>query len=306
MPVPVENGPSEVLLTTEEIGRIARLAVSRFGVNAIRLTGGEPTVRREILDIVEAVAASGVADLSMTTHGAHLARLAPRLFRAGLRRVNVSLDSVSADRYARITGRDRLDDVIRGLRVAREVGLDPIKLNAVLVAGEGIDAEIVSLVEFAAVEGCSLRFIEYMPLDSGRHWSAGQVVTGEEVIEVLRAAGWDFATPAYPPGESRGSDPAAMTTATRGDLRVEVGVIASVSEPFCSACDRLRITADGAVRACLFSHDEVDLRQALRDGTSDDGIAALIAAAVWRKPEAHGIGTPTFIQPRRAMSRIGG
>lgn len=306
MPTPVETAANDELLTVDELARLAWIFVRDFSVPSIRLTGGEPTVRRDVVDIVEAIAATGVTDLSMTTHGARLTHLAVPLANAGLHRLNVSLDTLDEHRYEQVTRRRRLAEVLAGLRVARDAGLWPIKLNAVLTAGPEVATDVCALVEFAAAEGFAVRFIEYMPLDSAGQWTSSSVVPGRVVREVLEAAGWVWVDPGLDGASERGSAPAEMTWATRGNDAVHVGVIASVNQPFCSACDRVRITADGAVRSCLFSHDEVDLRAALRGGAADHDVAALIRDAVWRKPEAHGVGTPTFIQPRRAMSRIGG
>ncbi|GIU85399.1 MAG: cyclic pyranopterin monophosphate synthase [Acidimicrobiales bacterium] len=282
------------LLTFEETARLVRVLVG-LGIAEVRLTGGEPTLRRDLPKLVAMVAELGV-DVSMTTHGAHLADLAARLAAAGLRRVNVSCDSLKRDRFAQITGRDCLDHVLDGIREAVRVGLHPVKVNAVLVRGWN-DDEIEDFVRFARETGVVVRFIEFMPLDAGRRWEPSLVVGREEVLSrIARLA-------AVVPLASDGG-PAERFGFCDGPG--EVGVIASVTSPFCASCDRLRLTADGKFRACLFSREETDLLTPLRRGASEDEIAALIRGTVLAKPAGHGIGTPVFVRPDRPMSRIGG
>ncbi len=302
-PVPVDNSPRNDLLRVDELARIAGLLIEVFGVTAIRLTGGEPTVRRDLVEVVGSIAALGRGDLdlSMTTHGAHLAKLAEPLRAAGLSRVNVSLDTLDPIRFKAITGRPRLDDVVGGVEAARRAGLG-VKINAVLEPGPTVRDDVLGLAEFGAAAGVVVRFIEYMPLDSGGEWAPEKVVTAERIRGVLVAHGWELG----PPTRATPSAPAAQFEATRNSQRVRLGIIASVSEPFCSACDRLRVSADGALRSCLFSQEETDLRRLLRADASDEELAAVIRDVVWNKPAAHGVGTPAFIRPSRPMSRIGG
>lgn len=285
---------SEVL-TYEEIERIARVLVERYGFGSIRLTGGEPTVRAHLPVLVERLAALGV-DLSMTTNAATLATTAADLQRAGLARVNISLDSLRADRFASITGRDALGQVLAGIDAAIASGLDPVKVNCVLVRGVN-DDEILDFAAFGRARGIEVRFIEWMPLDGDGRWTGAQVVPASEILAAIGAQ-WPLAA------VQRGSAPAERWAYLDG--KGSVGVIGSVTEPFCASCDRIRLTAEGKLRNCLFSVRETDLRAILRSGGSDDDLAAAVEAEVGRKWAGHAIGKVQFIRPDRSMSQIGG
>jgi len=288
--------PRSELLTFEEIERIARLCVERFGFDSIRLTGGEPTVRADLPVLVTGLSALGV-DLALTTNGATLARLAGDLQRAGLRRINISLDTLRRDRFCEITRRDALDDVLAGIDAARPAGLAPLKLNCVLVRGVN-DDEILDFAQYGRERGLEVRFIEWMPLDGGGSWTADRVVPAREVIDRIGAV-WPVDQVA-----ARGTAPADTWTYRDGGGRV--GVIASVTQAFCAACDRIRLTAEGQLRNCLFSVRETDLRAILRSGGSDDEVAAAVEAEVGRKWAGHTIGQVHFVRPARSMSQIGG
>ena len=283
------------LLTFEEIARVARLLVRRFGVDSIRLTGGEPTVRAHLPVLVRKLADLSV-DLSMTTNGVSLALVADDLAAAGLRRVNVSLDSLRADRFSSITRRDLLPRVLEGIDAAVAAGLAPVKVNAVVVRCRN-DDEILELAAYGRARGVELRFIEFMPLDAEGAWQPELVVPAAEIVALIGAQ-WPVEAVA------RGSAPAQRWRYVDG--RGGFGVISSVSDSFCSTCDRVRLTADGAFRACLFATEETDLRGALRGGASDDDLAALLRSTVAAKWAGHGISEVTFSRPRRSMSQIGG
>jgi cyclic pyranopterin phosphate synthase len=287
--------PREDVLTFEEIERVARVAVERFGVDSIRLTGGEPTVRAHLPVLVERLARLDV-DLSMTTNGAVLRSQAADLRAAGLRRVNISIDSLRRDRFQELTRRDELDHVLDGIDAAIEVGFDPVKVNVVCMEGVN-DDEIVDFADFGRERGVEVRFIEFMPLDGGHTWERAAVVPGERIVQTI-----DAVHPLQP--VARGHEPAALWAYADG--RGRVGVIPSVTEPFCATCDRVRLTAEGKLRACLFSLEETDLRVLLRGGADDDAVAAAVASCVAGKWAGHGIGTVTFVQPPRSMSQIGG
>ncbi|WP_432833416.1 GTP 3',8-cyclase MoaA [Dactylosporangium sp. CA-092794] len=297
--------PNPTLLTDEEVVRLIDVAVHRLGVTDVRFTGGEPLLRRGLIEIVRAVRAlPGRPRTMLTTNGIGLARLAAPLAEAGLDRVNVSLDTTDPTRFKALTRRDRHADVVAGLAAAAEAGLLPVKMNAVLLRGVN-DDEAVALLRFALERGYELRFIEQMPLDAGHTWRREQMVTGADILAQLRAA---FTL--HPDPGARGGAP-AETWLVEGHTGVggrpaKVGVIASVSSPFCGACDRTRLTADGAVRSCLFSQEETDLRGALRAGANDEELADLWRKAMWGKPAGHGINDPRFLQPARPMSAIGG
>lgn len=287
------------LLTDDEIVRLVRVAV-RLGVEEVRLTGGEPLLRPGVVGIVERIAALRPRpQLSITTNGLGLVRLAPALAAAGLDRVNVSLDTVDPDRFAALTRRDRLADVLAGLDAAAAAGLLPIKVNTVLMRGVN-DRDAVPVLAYCLDRGYEARFIEQMPLDAQHAWDRRRLVTADEVYEQL-AAVWAL-TPE--PAEARGSAPAETWLVDGGPARV--GIIASVTRPFCAACDRVRLTADGQVRNCLFATTESDLRTPLRAGAGDDVLAERWVAAVAPKKAGHGIDSPTFLQPARPMSAIGG
>ncbi|WP_433653391.1 GTP 3',8-cyclase MoaA [Micromonospora zamorensis] len=287
------------LLTDEEIVRLVRVAVERLGVTEVRFTGGEPLIRPGLVGIVTAVAALQPRPrISLTTNGIGLDRLAPALSAAGLDRVNVSLDTLDADRFTRLTRRPRLDAVLAGLAGAAAAGLSPVKINSVLMRGVNED-EAPALLRFALDHDYQLRIIEQMPLDAQHGWDRSTMVTAEEILTSLRTA-FDLG----PDPAERGAAPAETWLVDGGPARV--GVIASVTRPFCGDCDRTRLTADGQVRACLFATEESDLRAALRTGADDDELARRWRTAMWGKRAGHGIDDPTFLQPTRPMSAIGG
>ncbi len=290
--------PGEETLTDEEVLRLVRIAVTRLGVTEVRLTGGEPTVRPGLVGLVaRLVALRPRPQVSMTTNGTSLARLAGALRAAGLERVNVSLDTLRADRYLAITHRDRLADACAGLAAAAAAGLAPVKVNAVLLRDVN-DDEAAALLRWCLERGYALRFIEQMPLDPQHSWDRGVMVTGAEILARLRS---EFTLTALP---GRGSAPAELFAVDGGPDTV--GVIGSVTAPFCAACDRVRLTADGQVRSCLFAREETDLRTPMRAGADDAHLAQLWAGAVRGKRAGHGIDDPAFAQPARPMSAIGG
>ncbi len=296
--------PSESVMTDDEVVRLVRLAVQRLGISAVRFTGGEPLLRPRLEDIVADVAAArGPAGtpplIALTTNGLGLTERASDLAAAGLDRVNVSLDTLDPARFAALTHRDRLPQVLAGLAAARAAGLRPVKLNAVLMRGVN-DDEACDLLAFALEHRYFLRFIEQMPIGPRDAWDASGAVTAREILDLL---GTRFALTPLDRGD-RGSSPAQTWLVDGGPGAV--GVIASVSLPFCDACDRVRLTADGKLRTCLFGHEETDLLGLLRAGADDDDLAAAWAHAVLGKPAGHGIGGPDFVQPSRTMSRIGG
>ncbi|GEP32497.1 cyclic pyranopterin monophosphate synthase [Nocardioides szechwanensis] len=291
--------PDEQQLTDDELVRLIRIGVERLGIEEIRFTGGEPLVRRGLVDIVRQVReVSADVDLSMTTNALGLARAAQALADAGLNRVNVSLDTVRADTFAAITRRARLDDVVAGLAAAEAAGLGPVKVNAVLMRGVN-DDQAPELLRWCLDRGYELRFIEQMPLDAQHGWQRDDMVTADEIFAHL-ATEFELS----PAVEPRGSAPAERFLVDGGPATV--GVIASVTRPFCGDCDRVRLTADGQVRNCLFARDESDLRAALRGGVSDAEIAERWVTAVAGKLAGHGIDDPGFLQPDRPMSAIGG
>lgn len=286
----------EDLLTYEELTRVARVCVERFGFNGIRLTGGEPTVRANLPVLIEQLSSLGV-DLSLTTNGTTLTNLAPALVSAGLERINISLDSLKRDRFEQITRRDELDKVLEGIDAAVGAGLAPVKINCVVMRGVN-DDEIVDFARFGRERGVTVRFIEFMPLDAQGEWTNEQVVTKAEIVAAI---GDVF--PLEPVAE-RESDPAARWRYVDGGG--EFGVIPSVTEAFCESCDRVRLTADGMLRHCLFATRELDLRTLLRGGATDDDLAAAITAEVGAKWAGHQINQVHFIRPARSMSQIGG
>jgi cyclic pyranopterin phosphate synthase len=283
------------LLTFEEIIRITGVFVERFGLESVRLTGGEPTVRADLPVLVEMLAALGV-ELAMTTNGASLGLLADRLRRAGLGRINISCDSLRPDRFEAMTRRDALHQVLDGIDAAVAAGFDPVKVNTVVIRGVN-DDEVVDIAAFGREKGVQPRFIEFMPLDADGAWTKDQVVPAQEIIDAI-----DSVFPLEP--VSRGPEPAARWRYRDG--AGEVGVIASVTQPFCASCDRVRLTAEGEFRSCLFAVREADLRAVVRGGGSDDDLAAAIEAEVWRKWAGHSIGKVQFVRPARSMSQIGG
>ncbi|KUI35090.1 GTP 3',8-cyclase MoaA [Mycobacterium sp. GA-2829] len=291
--------PGEQLLRPDELIRLLRIAVTRLGVTNVRFTGGEPLVVRHLEEVVAATAALRPRpEMAMTTNGLGLARRAEALKAAGLDRVNVSLDTVDAAHFARITRRDRLRDVLAGLAAAKAAGLTPVKVNAVLDPDTGLD-DAVELLRFCLAHGYQLRIIEQMPLDAEHQWQRGRSLEAADILAALRR---HFTL--VPDAEPRGSAPAQLWRVDGGTATV--GVIASVSEAFCAACDRTRLTADGQVRNCLFARQESDLRRLLRSGADDDAIEQAWRAAMWTKAAGHGINDPDFEQPDRPMSAIGG
>ena len=294
--------PSEELLTTEELMKVLEIGVS-LGIEEVRLTGGEPLLRPDIVDIVARInSLPNPPKLSLTTNGIRLAELAQPLKDAGLERVNVSLDTLDAERFKQMTYRDRFDDVMKGLKAARDAELAPVKINTVLMPGVN-DDEAVALVKWAIDEGFKLRFIEQMPLDAGGVWDRLTMKTADDIFAALNPV---FS---LTPVETRGSAPAEEFLINGGPETV--GIIASVTRPFCGACDRLRLTADGQLRSCLFATNEMDLRDVLRstDLTDERKRAEIVARfdkTVIGKLPGHGINDPSFIQPARPMSAIGG
>ncbi len=293
--------PRSEVLTFEEIERIARLMVGRYGVASIRLTGGEPTVRANVVGLVERLAAlrhdGRPVDLAMTTNGATLRLLAGSLRSAGLDRLNISLDSLDRQRFFEMTRRDELHRVLDGIEAAKEVGFAPVKINSV-VQRDVNDDEILDLATFGRQQGVEVRFIEFMPLDASGGWTDGSVVGQDEIVARIDAV--------YPLEQvpARGAAPADRWRYLDGGGTV--GVIPSVTKPFCGDCDRVRLTADGQFRTCLFATDEFDLRRAMRAGESDDELAARIERAVGTKWAGHRINQVNFIRPSRSMSQIGG
>jgi GTP 3',8-cyclase len=290
--------PKPELLTDDEVVRLVRVGVERLGITEVRFTGGEPLLRRNLVDIVARTSAFG-AEISLTTNGIGLARLAAPLAEAGLARVNVSLDTVDRATFKRLAHRDRLPDVLDGLAAAADAGLAPVKINAVLMRDVN-DHDAVALLRFCLDKGYELRFIEQMPLDAQHGWRREGMITADEILDRLSAA---FSLVAED-GETRGSAPAETFVIDGGPAKV--GVIGSVTRPFCGSCDRVRLTADGQIRNCLFAREESDLRAALRTGASDDDLAGRWLAAVAAKRPGHGIDDPSFLQPARPMSAIGG
>jgi cyclic pyranopterin phosphate synthase len=291
--------PLESQLTDDEVVRLITVAVERLGVTEVRFTGGEPLVRRGLVDIVRRTAAlSPAPETSVTTNALGLARTATALADAGLSRVNVSLDTVRADTFHEITRRDRFADVVAGLEAAQAAGLGPVKVNAVLLRGVN-DDQAPELLAWCLERGYELRFIEQMPLDAQHGWDRDAMVTAEEILASLKSR---FVL--VPDEEPRGSAPAERFLVDGGPATV--GVIASVTRPFCGSCDRVRLTADGQVVNCLFAREESDLRTALRAGASDEELAQRWVAAMATKKPGHGIDDPSFLQPDRPMSAIGG
>lgn len=291
--------PDDQLLQPDELARLLRIAVTRLGITSIRFTGGEPLVAKNLERTIAAAAAlEPRPEIAVTTNGLGLAKRAARLKKAGLNRVNVSLDTVNAEHFARITRRDRLDDVLAGLAAARDAGLGPVKVNAVLDPRSGLD-DVVPLLRFCLEHGYQLRIIEQMPLDAGHEWTRAKTIDADIVLNTLRRH-FDL----RPDPAPRGSAPAQLWRVNGS--AATVGIIASVSESFCGACDRTRLTADGQIRSCLFSTTETDLRVLLRTGADDDALEAAWRSAMWAKPAGHGINDPSFIQPTRPMSAIGG
>jgi GTP 3',8-cyclase len=289
--------PKDEILSFEELARLLRLFV-RLGVRSVKVTGGEPTVRADLPSLVAMLrgAAPGV-DMSMTTNGVLLDRLARPLADAGLDRVTVSLDSLLRHRFEEMTRRDALDRVLAGIRAAEDAGLVPIKINCVVIGGTNED-EVVEFARWSREHGHIVRFIEYMPLDAEHAWERAKVVPSARLLEAI-----DAVYPLVTDGPDH--EPATSYRFADGSAG-GVGVIASVTEPFCDSCNRLRITAEGQLRACLFALDETDLRGPMRSGAGDEELEELIRANVWGKWSGHRINHPDFVQPDRSMSAIGG
>jgi cyclic pyranopterin phosphate synthase len=286
------------VLHFEEIARLVHL-LAEMGVHDVRLTGGEPLVRRDFPRLAAMLAQTpGVADLSLTTNGFLLERDAQALVEAGIRRFNVSIDSLQRDRFFAMTRRDALPKVLRGLeKLAAFPEAHPIKINAVAMRGF-TESEVIRFADFAREHPYEVRFIEFMPLDGDRSWTADQVLTGEEIRAAIHAVH---------PLEPEPREPSATARTYRfADGRGRIGFINPVSEPFCGDCDRIRLTADGRLRTCLFSLNETDLRGPLRAGATDDDLERIVRDAVWRKELKHHVNEPGFIQPTRTMSAIGG
>jgi cyclic pyranopterin phosphate synthase len=291
--------PNEQRLNHVELLRLVKIAVEHLGITDIRLTGGEPMLRPGLEDLVsEITGLNPRPQLSMTTNGVGLAKRAVKLAAAGLDRINVSLDTIDPDTFKKITRRDRLSHVLAGMAAARDAGLSPVKVNAVLMRGIN-DHEAASLLHFCLDEGYHLRFIEQMPLDAQHGWNRGEMITAQEILGMLGA---EFTLSPFP--AKRGGAPAERWLVDGGPG--DVGIIASVTRPFCSDCERTRLTADGAVRSCLFSNDETDLRALLRSGASDEEVADAWRQTMWDKLAGHEINEAGCAQPIRPMSAIGG
>jgi cyclic pyranopterin phosphate synthase len=290
--------PHDQLMTDDEIVRVARVA-HELGVTSARLTGGEPLARRGVVALVARLAGVGFADLALTTNGTALAPVAARLADAGLHRVNVSCDSLRPDRFAQIRRRGELARVLASMDAAEGAGLTPIKVNVVLVAGVN-DDEVLDFARFARETGRIVRYIEYMPLDADGTWRRDQVVPGARVLATIDAH-WPLE-----PVAVADDDGAPATRYRFRDGSGEIGIIASVTQPFCGTCNRLRLTADGTIRNCLFCDEELSVRDVLARGGGDAEIALLLRRAVWSKRAGHGMDDPGFLRPARSMSMIGG
>jgi cyclic pyranopterin phosphate synthase len=297
----MQFAPRDEILTFEEIARLARLFVTDLGIESIRLTGGEPTVRRDLHRLISMLAALRTpagepVEISLTTNGSSLARHAELLRESGLTRVNVSLDSLRADRFLAMTRRDALGDVLAGIDAAVTAGLSPVKVNAVVVRHQNED-EIIDFAAYGRDKGVHIRFIEYMPLDASGTWKLEQVFSADEIVAAIHAV---FPLEAV----EHGSEPASRWRYLDG--KGEVGVIPSVTKPFCGDCDRVRMTAEGKFLTCLFAIDDLDLRGPMRSGASDAHLAELLTDAVYGKWAGHRIGRVDFVRPSRSMSQIGG
>ncbi|WRS30099.1 GTP 3',8-cyclase MoaA [Actinomycetaceae bacterium MB13-C1-2] len=299
--------PTEETLTDEEVVRLMRIAVQRFGIRKLRFTGGEPLMRKGLEEIVKAASSlrteEGLPpDLALTTNGLGLDKRLQRLIDAGLNRVNVSLDTMDPVGYAKLTRRDRLDDVMRSIRAVDEAGLRPLKINSVIMRETNEDA-VLPLADFCLSNGYQLRFIEQMPLGPKHTWDRRQMVTQQEILDTL---GTRYKL--SPEGDPDMSAPATLWDIEPDDTQPggQIGIIASVTDPFCATCDRTRITSDGQIRSCLFSLEETDLRSIMRKGGTDEELMEAWLFEQHRKPLAHGINEQGFEQPDRTMSEIGG
>ena len=299
MPENVEFLPKDNLLRFEEITRFATVA-SRMGIDKLRLTGGEPLVRNGLPVLIEMLGSiPGIRDIGLTTNGVLLGKLAEDLFASGLRRINISLDTLDPQRFQAITRRDLFDQVLDGIEAARRVGFHPIKLNAVAMAGV-TDSEVVRLAHFCREKDLELRLIEFMPLEADRIWKRDKVLTAQDILALLADAG-------LPAVRSDNADPSAPASDyVYADGRGRLGIIASVSQPFCDRCNRIRLTADGKLRNCLFALDETDVKTPMRAGASDEQLAELIRESVAAKWAGHQINASDFVRPERTMHTIGG
>jgi cyclic pyranopterin phosphate synthase len=297
MPEDVVFRDRSELLTFEEITQFVRVAAT-LGIDKVRLTGGEPLMRKDLHKLARMlVAVDGIRDVGLTTNGLLLADHAAELFDAGLRRLNVSLDTLDAGRFRQLTRRDGLEKVLAGLEAAKRAGFDPIKVNAVSIRGFA-EYDVVPLARYCREHGFELRFIEYMPIGADS-WERDKVFFAREILDLITREVGEL-VPAN-------SDPAAPAVDyDYRDGRGRVGLIASVSRPFCHHCNRLRLTADGKLRNCLFALDEADVKTPLRSGSPDDALAELIRRTVWAKWEGHEINTAKFVKPDRTMHAIGG
>lgn len=300
---------NSAVLTDDEVIRLVRIAVEKLGVRKLRFTGGEPLLRKSLPSIIERSKAlttdtGDAPEIALTTNGLGLDKRVASLSAAGLDRINISLDTIDKAKYTALTRRDRLDHVLRSIDKCAEAGLSPIKINALVMKGVNED-DVVDLAAFALDKGAQLRFIEQMPLGPREAWSREDMITADEILAKLQSS--FIMTPAKQP---RGSAPAALwdvwKNADHSVHRGKLGIISSVSYPFCGDCDRTRLTADGAIRTCLFSNRETQLRDLLRAGASDGELATIWAAAMWEKLPGHGINDEGFLQPARTMSAIGG
>jgi cyclic pyranopterin phosphate synthase len=289
--------PSASLLTAEEIRKVASVARS-LGIESVRMTGGEPLLRRDVVGVVGALGELGFGELAMTTNGGRLAALAGPLAAAGLNRVNVSCDSLDPHRFPAIRRRGNLSVVLEAMDAAEAAGLGPVKVNVVPIRGVN-DDEVEDFARFGRETGRTMRFIEFMPLDADGAWDRGRVVAGDEILERIHRR-WPLEAMVDP------DDPAPASRFRYVDGVGEIGIVASVTRPFCATCDRLRLTADGAIRNCLFSDDELSARDLLRVGGDEHELATLLRRAVWGKRPGHGINDPGFLAPARSMSMIGG
>ncbi len=310
----------EKILSFEEIERLVRIAAD-LGIQKIRLTGGEPLLRQQIEILVGKIARiPGITDLAMTTNGFLFPKKAKALRDAGLKRISFSMDSLDRENFKKITGRDGLNEVLQSIELAQQLGLNPVKVNAVIIRGIN-DHEIETLAEFAREKNLGLRFIEFMPLDSGRAWQKELVVSAKEILQRLEThfsrSADSLSASSRDPFQNADKLSALLRiksqnkseTAKRwtfADGRGEIGIIAPVSEPFCGNCNRIRLMADGKIRTCLFSAGEHDFRSLLRDGSDDEAIQNELRNVVWKKEDRHHIGEPEFVQPQRSMSCIGG
>jgi GTP 3',8-cyclase len=287
------------MLDTDEMNRLIRIAVEELGVTTVRFTGGEPLLRQDLVDVIAATSSlPSRPTTSLTTNGINLGGFAEKLVKAGLNRVNVSLDTLDRAVFKELTRRDRMQDVLDGLAAAKTMKLEPVKVNAVLMRGIN-DHEAPELLRYCIERGYQLRFIEQMPLDAQHGWERSAMITADEILEML---GQEFTL--TPDVAERGSAPAERWLVDGGPATV--GVIASVTRPFCAACDRTRLTADGQLRSCLFSTTETDLRGPMREGATDAELIRLWQGEMWAKAAGHGMDSGEFAQPSRPMSAIGG